>query len=61
MRSTSYHVVNTGYLVVRNPMESKNTHPVHSTHVYDVLADLFLQQGVSTCFALLGDANMHAV
>ena len=27
--------------------------------VYDVLAKTFLQEGVSTCFALLGDANMN--
>ena len=27
--------------------------------VYDVLAKAFLQEGVSTCFALLGDANMN--
>ena len=28
-------------------------------HVYDVLAKTFIQEGVSTCFALLGDANMN--
>src|SRR5215831_14425187 len=28
-------------------------------HVYDVLARAFMQEGVSTCFALLGDANMN--
>lgn len=28
-------------------------------HVYDVLAQSFLQEGVTTCFALLGDANMN--
>jgi len=27
--------------------------------VYDVLASAFLQEGVTTCFALLGDANMN--
>src|SRR5258706_12786569 len=27
--------------------------------VYDVLAKAFLQEGVTTCFALLGDANMN--
>src|SRR4051794_34227618 len=27
--------------------------------VYDVLAQAFLQEGVRTCFALLGDANMN--
>jgi thiamine pyrophosphate-dependent acetolactate synthase large subunit-like protein len=27
--------------------------------VYDVLAKAFVQEGVSTCFALLGDANMN--
>ena len=27
--------------------------------VYDVLAKSFIQEGVSTCFALLGDANMN--
>ncbi len=28
-------------------------------HVYDVLARSFAQEGVKTCFALLGDANMN--
>ena len=28
-------------------------------HVFDVLADTFAQEGVETCFALLGDANMN--
>ncbi len=28
-------------------------------HVYDVLANAFAQEGVKTCFALLGDANMN--
>lgn len=28
-------------------------------HVYDVLAQSFVQEGVNTCFALLGDANMN--
>src|SRR5438105_2708285 len=28
-------------------------------HVYDILAKAFVQEGVSTCFALLGDANMN--
>jgi thiamine pyrophosphate-dependent acetolactate synthase large subunit-like protein len=28
-------------------------------HVYDVLAQSFMQEGVTTCFALLGDANMN--
>lgn len=28
-------------------------------HVYDVLASAFAQEKVSTCFALLGDANMN--
>jgi acetolactate synthase-1/2/3 large subunit len=27
--------------------------------VYDVLAKAFMQEGVSTCFALMGDANMN--
>ncbi|HSC06939.1 MAG TPA: thiamine pyrophosphate-binding protein, partial [Steroidobacteraceae bacterium] len=27
--------------------------------VYDVLAQTFLQEGVTNCFALLGDANMN--
>ena len=27
--------------------------------VYDVLAKAFIQEGVSTCFALMGDANMN--
>ncbi len=29
------------------------------TRVYDVLAKAFAQEGVDTCFALLGDANMN--
>jgi thiamine pyrophosphate-dependent acetolactate synthase large subunit-like protein len=28
-------------------------------HVYDILAQAFTQEGVRTCFALLGDANMN--
>ncbi len=28
-------------------------------HVYDILASVFMREGVSTCFALLGDANMN--
>ena len=28
-------------------------------HVYEVLADTVLNEGVTDCFALLGDANMH--
>ncbi len=28
-------------------------------HVYDVLAKSFMQEGVSTCFTLMGDANMN--
>src|SRR5262245_3994 len=28
-------------------------------HVYDVLARTFVQEGVRTCFALMGDANMN--
>src|SRR5205085_338120 len=28
-------------------------------HVFDVLAQAFAQEGVRTCFALLGDANMN--
>jgi len=35
------------------------TETVHSPHVYNVLADLFFQQDISNCFALLGDANMY--
>jgi len=27
--------------------------------VYDILAKAFAQEGVRTCFALLGDANMN--
>ena len=30
-----------------------------TTHVYDILARAFAQEGVQTCFALLGDANMN--
>jgi len=40
-------------------MESKDTHLRPSSQLYDVLAELFLQQGVTKCFALLGDANMY--
>jgi thiamine pyrophosphate-dependent acetolactate synthase large subunit-like protein len=29
------------------------------SHVYDVLAKAFIQEGVSTCFTLMGDANMN--
>src|SRR3954468_19340228 len=29
------------------------------TRVYDILAKSFIQEGVRTCFALLGDANMN--
>src|SRR5829696_9806009 len=28
-------------------------------HVYDVLANAFIQEGVKTCFTLMGDANMN--
>src|SRR5687767_4753262 len=28
-------------------------------HVYDILAKAFIQEGVSTCFTLMGDANMN--
>jgi acetolactate synthase-1/2/3 large subunit len=28
-------------------------------HVYDVLAKTFIQEGVKTCFTLMGDANMN--
>ena len=28
-------------------------------HVYDVLAKSFIQEGVTTCFTLMGDANMN--
>ena len=28
-------------------------------HVYDVLARTFIQEGMSTCFTLMGDANMN--
>lgn len=31
----------------------------NTPHVYDVLADTFAQEKVSTCFALMGDANMN--
>src|SRR5689334_11741080 len=30
-----------------------------AVHVYDILAKAFAQEGVDTCFALLGDANMN--
>jgi len=29
------------------------------SHVYDVLAKAFIQEGVSNCFTLMGDANMN--
>src|SRR5438105_14680994 len=29
------------------------------SHVYDVLAKAFIQEGVKTCFTLMGDANMN--
>src|SRR5215210_8593393 len=29
------------------------------SHVYEVLAKTFIQEGVSTCFTLMGDANMN--
>src|SRR6188508_675633 len=29
------------------------------SHVYEVLAKSFIQEGVSTCFTLMGDANMN--
>ncbi len=29
------------------------------TRVYEMLAESFLQERVTTCFALLGDANMN--
>ncbi len=32
---------------------------VISPRVYDVLAQAFIQEGVSTCFTLMGDANMN--
>jgi thiamine pyrophosphate-dependent acetolactate synthase large subunit-like protein len=38
--------------VVSNP-----AHP--ELHVFDILARAFAQEGVGTCFALLGDANMN--
>jgi acetolactate synthase I/II/III large subunit len=31
----------------------------NSVRVYDVLAKAFIQEGVSTCFTLMGDANMN--
>ncbi|MBM3355706.1 MAG: thiamine pyrophosphate-binding protein, partial [Betaproteobacteria bacterium] len=33
--------------------------PDPKPRVHDVLAQTFLQEGVRTCFALLGDANMN--
>jgi acetolactate synthase I/II/III large subunit len=39
-------------------MEGKVTNEA-GPRVYDVLARAFIQEGVSTCFALMGDANMN--
>src|SRR5687767_1463996 len=39
-------------------MEEKVTSEA-KPQVYDVLAKAFIQEGVSTCFALMGDANMN--
>ena len=36
---------------------SNQAHP--ELHVFDILARAFAQEGVGTCFALLGDANMN--
>src|SRR5262245_54862805 len=33
--------------------------PDSKPHVYDTLARTFIHEGVTTCFALLGDANMN--
>lgn len=35
------------------------TQPGSDLRVYDVLAQVFMREGVTTCFALLGDANMN--
>ncbi|MCC7483729.1 MAG: thiamine pyrophosphate-binding protein [Burkholderiales bacterium] len=40
-------------------MEGETVTNEVKTHVYDVLAREFIQEGVGTCFALLGDANMN--
>src|SRR4051812_32176623 len=34
-------------------------HNEETPRVYDILARAFRQEGVETCFALLGDANMN--
>ncbi len=36
-----------------------DSRPVAEPKVFDVLAECFAQEGVETCFALLGDANMN--
>jgi len=41
------------------PKGSKPLLPDGKPRVYDVLARTFIQEEVSTCFALLGDANMN--
>jgi len=47
--------------VCRRYLERSTTAAVSEAglHVYDILARAFAQEGVRTCFALLGDANMN--
>lgn len=40
-------------------MTAKTVANKSSEKVYEVLADVFTNEGVNTCFALLGDANMY--
>src|SRR5262245_38564577 len=41
------------------PAESPIVTTETKLHVYDILAKSFLQEGVKTCFTLMGDANMN--
>src|SRR5204863_931073 len=41
------------------PQDAARARSAVKRHVYDVLAKAFMQEGVRTCFALLGDANMN--
>ena len=41
------------------PQDPERAGSALKRHVYDILAKAFMQEGVRTCFALLGDANMN--
>src|SRR5262244_54656 len=49
-RAASAHASNRGVVTMENEVKPR---------LYDVLAKTFAQEGVRTCFALLGDANMN--